>query len=445
MPLNQLQKTMSNRRVLFLLPVLVLIVAGAIFLSRRKDKPYSWDENYLERNKGPYGLSAIRQVMEGYVGEKVVVLRQGIRQELPTQPKRKSSYILIGEYAVWDSSEINTLLRFVRNGNHAMIIAADIQDEFIQRIYRNSCTGYPWERFFAFRDTVANLNLLHPALRLSVDFRLPFLYPHPADQPRPTHRWSYFGDIYLCGATTGFSPLGTLNNELINFARVPYGAGWVYIHANPIAFTNIALLQPQGKQYAEHVVSHLPTGPLYWDVISKNPDRQRAENMGPLTKRQLSGKGPLDYILRQPALAAAWYVLLFTSLLFLIFRTKRRQRAIPVLPANRNLSLEFIQAIGKMNFLQRYHKKIAQQQMKYFLQYLRDRFLIDTREPNEEMAALLAKKIQIDEEKIRTLLHFYQNIERGSIVTDNTLMQFHQRLEEIYQYSKHYSSKSYGK
>lgn len=437
---------MLNRRILYFIPIAILLFAGVVFLSQRMKKSYSWEENYLERNKGPYGLSVIRELAERYFEkEKVTIIRQGIRRELPINTEHKSSYILIGEKAAWDSLEINALLRFVRKGNSALIVSADIQDEFIQRLYRNSCQGYEWERFFAFNDTAANLNLLHHSLKLSTDFHLPFLYPHPPGQPRPGHLWSYFGDIYFCRAQTGFSPLGTLNRELINFARARYGEGWVYIHANPLAFTNIALLQPQGKQYAERVLSHLPPGPVYWDVISKNPDRQNALNPGATNKRQLSGKGPLDYILRQPALASAWYILLLTAFLFLLFRTKRRQRAIPVLPVNRNLSLEFVQAIGKMNFLQRYHKKIASQQMKFFLQYLRDRFFIDTREPGEEMAALLAKKIQIDEEKIRTLLHFYQNIERGSIVTDNTLMQFHQHLEEIYQHCKHYGSKSYGR
>jgi len=436
---------MTNRRILYFLMVFVLLLVAALFLFRQMEKSYTWEVNYQESNKGPYGLSAIRRIIEGYFeGENVTVLKLGTR-ELPPRAERLSTYILIGEFAFWDSLEINALLRFVRNGNYAMIAASDIQDEFVQRIYRNSCPDSPWERFFAFQDTSARLNLLHPALKLPNDFHLPFLFPHPANQPRPGHIWHYFGDIYLCGAKEGFSPLGSLNHELVNFVRIRYGEGWVYHHANPIAFTNFAMLQPQGKKYAERVLSHFPVGTVYWDITSKRPERQQAQNQGQMPRRQLPGKGPLDYILSQPALATAWYLMLLTALLFLLFRTRRRQRAIPVLPANRNLSLEFVQAIGRMNYRQRYHKKIARQQMKFFLQYLHDRFLLDTREPGAEMAAQLAKKIQMDQEKILALLHFYQNIERGSIITDNTLMEFHQRLEEIYQHSKHYGANLYGK
>lgn len=437
---------MHSRRLLLLFALLLPIVAATFFFLPKGKSSYSWKENYLEKSKEPYGLSALHRLMQHYFkGEPLKLMQNGIREELPSRPETPSNYILIGEKVRWDTFEINTLLRFVRNGNQAMVIARHLPPDFFTRLYPHTCQGKALRHFSAIRDTSASLNLAHPSLKMNGDFRMPFFSPHPSNQPRPVYEWQFIGREYFCAGKYSLTPLGTINGELVNFARIRYGKGWVYLHTNPIAFTNFALLQPYGRDYVERILSHLPPGPVFWDIISKNPARQMAQEPPEAPKSHLSDKGPLDYILSQPSLAIAWYLLLLTGLLFLLFRTKRRQPPIPVLPANRNLSLEFVQAIGRMNFSQRYHKKIARQQMKYFLQYLRDRFMIDTREPETEMAASLSKKIQVDEEKIRSLLQFYQNIERGSIVTDNSLMEFHQRLQEIYQLSKHYSSNTYGK
>lgn len=435
-----------HRRRLVPLFVLLLIIVAAAFFILQKGKSYSWQENYLERNKGPYGLSALFRLMQNYFeGEPLKLMRNGILEELPSRPESPANYLLIGEEVRWDTLEMNTLLRFVRNGNRAMIVARRLPPEFFTLLYPHTCSGKALLEFSDTRDTAASFNLVHPSLKLDADFRMPFVFPHPANQPRPAYAWHFIAREYFCAGKYSLTPLGTLNSEQINFARIRYGKGWVYLHTNPILFTNLALLQPYGRDYVERVLSHLPPGPVFWDVISKNPERPLPQETPAASGRRLAGKGPLDYILSQPSLAVAWYLLLSTGLLFLIFRTKRRQPPIPVLPANRNLSLEFVQAIGRMNFLQRYHKKIARQQMKYFLQYLRDRFMIDTRDPGAEMAASLSKKIPVDEEKILLLLQFYQNIERGSIVTDNSLMEFHQRLHEIYQLSKYHSANTYGK
>lgn len=437
---------MTNRRFLLLLLGVVLISLGILYLLNRGKKPYSWQENYREGNKGPYDISVLRALLQDhFAGQGFYVLRKGIIQDLPASPERPSVYMFVGSALLLDSMETNALLRFVRNGNHALIAARYVPEDLVRRLYRRSCPGQKWEGYLAVKDTAARLNFFHPDLKLPQDFYLPYLKPFDEGQPKPRYEWDYFGRAFFCGQDSGFFALGHFNGGRINFARIPYGDGWVYLHSAPIAFTNLALLQPQGRDYVERALSHLPPRPVYWDAISKYPGRSGGSSPGMAGRRSLSDRSPLDYILRQPALTLAWYLLLLMALLFLLFRTKRRQRFIPVLPPNRNTSLEFVQAIGRLNFQQRYHKKTALQKMKFLLQYLRDRYQIDTRELGEEFVTLVSQKIQADPEKIRALIRFYQNIERGSIVTENTLIEFHQRLEELYQHSKQYSIQTHAR
>ena len=59
---------------------------------------------------------------------------------------------------------------------------------------------------------------------------------------------------------------------------------------------------------------------------------------------------PLRFILSQPALKWAWYLLLAGVLIFIIFNLRRTQRPIPILPKNLNTSVEFVKTIGNLYY-----------------------------------------------------------------------------------------------
>lgn len=82
---------------------------------------------------------------------------------------------------------------------------------------------------------------------------------------------------------------------------------------------------------------------------------------------------PLTYILKQPALAWAWYILVGMAGAWLFFRGKRRQQIIPVLPKNENSSYQFIDTIANLHFRER-NFGLCQQNMRLFLAKVRERY-----------------------------------------------------------------------
>jgi hypothetical protein len=174
-----------------------------------------------------------------------------------------------------------------------------------------------------------------------------------------------------------FFPLGFMGTDsLVNFASFGYGKGRFLLHSTPLCFSNFHLLRPEMQQYASGVLTHLPEASIYWDAMNRVPEmvtRQR-NNTRQRSGPDLREDHLLSFIMKREALAWAWYLLLAIGLLYLVFRTRRKQRPIPVLPKNENSSHEFINTIANLHQRSANFKAICIQSMKLFLTRVRERY-----------------------------------------------------------------------
>ena len=132
-----------------------------------------------------------------------------------------------------------------------------------------------------------------------------------------------------------YEMLGHVNNGYSNFIHLKYGEGNFYIHVNPIVFTNYYLQNDSALVYAEKVLSYLPKGNTYVDVYNTQSHYKNQS-------KQDKGLSPLAFILSKRSLSWAWYTLIFTTILYIVFGAKRRQRIIPLIEAKRNTTLSFV-------------------------------------------------------------------------------------------------------
>ena len=184
--------------------------------------------------------------------------------------------------------------------------------------------------------------------------------------------WRFLNEAYLCGSDPFFTRLGTYNDSHINFFKVKYGRGTFIFHSNPIVFCNLFFVKAQGKEYMEKVFSYLPEGDIYWDELLGKFEFSKSGNSKSLST------SPFSYILSQTSLAWAFYISIMLSIIYVIFAGKRMQRIIPVLEPNSNTSLEFVQTIGSLSFLQKNLNQQVIQQMKLFLGHIRQRYKLAT-------------------------------------------------------------------
>lgn len=373
-PSNQLTCYMNNRSTYILIALALLALVGILYWryavqKERFNWQESWDKNsYSETNDQPYGAFILHRLLEQYFPDRRLTdIRKNVGEELPLDSARHSNYIFTGEALYLDSLSTQRLLSFVAAGNTALLSSKTIPFDLMFHLYFEECEDAEWDDYAVENDTIVPVSLTSPRLPGPVLL-------HYARQNKPLeYRWSYIESWYFCDSLPQ-RPLGYLADSLINFAEFPYGQGRFLLHTTPIAFSNYHLLRPETRVYAEGVLSYLPEGDIYWDACSRIPEavgRRRNRGGG---APQSPDEQPLAYILQQPPLAWAWYLLVGLGLLYVLFRAKRRQRIIPVLAKNENSSYEFISTIANLHFRERDYQNLCIQNMKLFLAQLRERY-----------------------------------------------------------------------
>ncbi len=412
--------------------VLVFIV---IVLCSCSDK-HDWREHYRSETVSPYGTSIIYGLLEGYFSdEKIKNINDSLHVNLQDK-KITGTYFYLGPYLWMDSLRISSLLGFVRRGNDAFIIAPTVSLELLDSISFEYCIDLTYQRDsmyyeeyvdeYYFEDTLALLNFAHPKIKDNKGYE----YNFRVRTKDYLYGWDYLPPDLFCEYQEEFASLGNINDTLINFAKAKYGDGHFYLHTTPLAFSNFHIIKKSGREYTEKVLSHLEKSPILWDATKRSfefPSHNRGRGFS---------ESPLKYILAQPSLAWAWYILLGMAVLYLIFRAKRRQRIIPVLEKNENTSLEFINTIGRLYFIQNNHRQLALDKMKLFLGFVREHYHMPTKEINDVFKKQLSLKSEIPMEIIEKIFTIHGNIERSKFASENTLVVFHQEMEQFYLHCK---------
>jgi hypothetical protein len=409
-----------------------LLVTTLVFLlSACNQTRHDWAESYRLESKEPYGLKVCHDLLEAYFPGKGLVPVEAdfsilLKEEGP------SNYVFIGEGYLFSEEEKAILKEYLSNGNRVLLITKSGVVDLLEYLDIEECGTFIWQAYqttFVY-DTIAYMSfsasgLAGPEAEYPVRF-------YKGGRPFYMYQWPVLPDSYGCDSLGYPAVLGYLEDRP-NFIQMD-GDEPLLLHSTPLAFTNFSLLEEEGVAYAERVFSYLQAGPIYWET-----QRQVSEEVVQSKNTPgagLPGKSPLSYILSQPSLATAWYLLLFLVLLYLIFRAKRRQRIIPVAEANENTSLEFVNTIGKLYFQKGNPREVALQKMRFLQAAIRDRYQIKNKEWTDEILHQIHQKSEVDRillEKIRTM---YQNISTSRLTTEKTLTDFHFLLADFYRQRK---------
>jgi hypothetical protein len=424
----------------YIVGAVLLVLALLFFLARgREGASYSWKEHYKPESKDPYGTYLVRNLLESYYpGEGFEIVKDSLAERLDS-----GSYVYIGDRFWLDSAALSQLLNFVDKGNQVFIACPYMPQILMDTISNLACGRMEYDSLeeddysrpsidgdlYHVTDSVVTANFQHPSLADEKGYQFRKLFLNQAQY----YNWAFVPEEIFCLGQTSLTSLGQINGNQTNFMSVAFGKGQLLLHTTPIAFTNLHLLDKRGLDYASKTFSHLKKGKIYWDERPYNPFANYADGGG---GNHAQNESPLKYILSQPALAWAWYILLGMAVTYLIFRAKRRQRVIPVLEKNTNTSLEFIGTIGRLFFLQNNHRQLAAQKMRLFLIFVHERYHLPTKDLNEQFAKGLAIRSNVQEEHINKILNLNRNISNSAYLSEDTLVNFHRMMEKFYRECK---------
>jgi hypothetical protein len=229
---------------------------------------------------------------------------------------------------------------------------------------------------------------------------------------------TYFSKIDTSNTTVLGYQGNNQNKKRVNFIKVPHVNGYFYLHTQPVAFTNFNLLKKDNFQYTENVLSYIPKGDVFWYTKTQN--------------NESISDSPLRYIMSQPALKWAWYLFLIGLLIFIIFNAKRKQRIVPILKPLPNLTLDFTKTIGNLYYQEGDHDNIIDKKIIYFLERIRNEYLIDTTKLDDEFIKKLhhkSGKEVSDITELVFLINEHRKSYHGSLEED--LIRINNAIEKI--------------
>ncbi len=417
---------MKNRTPLIVLfSVLGALLLGYFILSGKGEKKYQWKENYQTDSDQPYGTLFMKELLAEYrPGEKFIlnekkplhVLLDSVRDTTATM-----DYVFVGQEIYLDEADKKALLSFIHTGNDAFIASVHMPFILTDSIYTTECDN---QIFLTQHEaTTAKLNFYHPRLQTKYGYAYSFRYKQN-DQP---YFWNTLNPEVFCDSTKSLIPLGYVQPDRVNFFKIPFGKGNLYLHTTPLVFTNYFLTQTDKVNYAATVFSHLRGKTILWDEFSK-AEFTPSNNAPP--------ESPISYILQHPSLKYAWWMMLGSALLYTIFTAKRKQRVIPILEKKTNTSLEYVNMVSALHFQNGNNHDIAKKKMKYFLYFIRAKYGIHAQSFTENHLKRLSEKSAVAQEDLQIIFTEHAAIERYASYASDRLVILYNALDKFYKNCK---------
>lgn len=395
--------------------------------------PANWAETYQYDGKDPHDLYALYELLQARP-EGLQLIEDSLA--VLNNVEAASNYVFVGSYAYFNEKSVTQLLDFVERGNNAYIAAYQLPEDLGYHLFGDACFN---DYYLEQNDKFPTFYLDTVSLTVGTDT---FTQYHVWDHKPYGRATNYIDGSLLCDESFDNEIQGFVQYDNINFVRLHWGAGDFYFHTNPISLTNYYLVDSVQYAYAEATLAALGPGPVYWDEYSRVPPavaRQRNNQRNQQNQRGYSGgrsllKGneALSYIQQQPPLAFAWYTLLFTAVLFLVLKGRRRQRIIPHIPGRDNSSKRFIDTMSRLVFQGENHGALARQELNSLRFQLNERYRVKWKEgdpPPENLADLLG----ITEEVASRALIEIRIVQKKQYLEASDLMRFHRAIEPLFQ------------
>lgn len=403
----------GNRKYMF---VLGLCFTALIILQLISPKPINWRPSYQQKETIPYGTSALSSILPGlFPGQTISTSNTPAFNTFGDGAQQHGNYLVINQTFEPDKLDSRELLKFISEGNNAFIAANYFGGPFADTLKLK--TDGLLQLGSQVSDDSALQQVFHPTGKVELEFLNPtlsnkkYLYTKEIENSY----FSSFDSAKVC-------LLGKNSGGGINFIRIAWGKGNLYLSTVPEAFTNYQLVHPANCGYVYTALSYLPNQPIIWDEYYK---------VGNNTQ-----DSPLRVLFNNAALRTAYDVLLISLVIFLLLGIKRQQRIIPVIEPLKNTSLQFVEVVGTLYFQQGNHKNIAEKKIHFFLDFIRTNFQVRTAIFDTAFLERISALSGIEQEKVKELFYYIAEIQTKTTLSQQELLMLNQQIENFHRENK---------
>lgn len=399
----------------------IAVVLGLFFYFNFSNNRFNWYESYKAESDQPYGTAFIMKMLTSYTDGEFTYNTKKPVHDLLDSAGQQQAYIFIGKSIFLDSADKEAMMAFIANGNDALIATTYMPPAIISKVLESECV----ERISYFNTEAITItaNFYHPEFKAAT----PYSFSRRVNDRDVPYTWHYLEPTALCDSVNSIVPLGYIESTSVNFYKIPYGKGNLYLHTNPILFTNYFMTKEINTSYASSVFSHFQHKNLIWDEYSKVPLYNWGNNLE---------QSPLYFIMEQPSLRYAWWFLLAIAFLYVLFAAKRKQKIIPVLEPRANTSLQFVNMIASLHYLNQNHSDMARKKMKHFLHYVRTKYNLSTHKIDDVFIKKLSLKSHVSEQDVESIFEQYKVVEKFKDITVSRLADLYKHIDNFYKHGK---------
>lgn len=392
--------------------VLVLVVAG-LFVgawllglfskSGKYDNPDCWVVSTRHTDSNPFGMELFDSVMSASLPKGYRYRRMTVEEACRTDSAGPVTLMYVTSFVLFNQDETRMLRDFVVRGNRLLVVTdnQDYDDHLLDKSYdigRRLQVDFGNMGEFDFSDFKEALDKDSlDSIRWVADNRV-FRFPYPL-----LTRCLFSGSSANKVLATVEADVEDPEDSTVTHMRVPMllqrrvGRGEVMLATGTFFFTNYGVLHPGLSPYIGRVMNLAADKPVVRFSKSYTPidnlDGMRTES-------------PLKFLLSNRPTRWALGLALAAIMLFFVFRARRRQRVIPVMPLPENKSVELAQVLGTIYYRRGDHRDLLNKKFRFFAYALRKRLFIDITDPeaDEQSVATLSSVTGRPAQELKTQL-----------------------------------------
>lgn len=408
-----------NRKIIIGIVVSLLLI-GALFYwmdsdeKAEKQKLYysSWIRTYDMNSKEPRGLRNFMDLLQVHSGDSIESLNTIEDLTKAFKKEDSSTYIFIGDIFGMESYNYEKLIQEVDSGA-TVLIASTRLSEFPY--------GYHFEpggRFWEYNDElyvwVGDTSLKYTSVYQS-DTIYSDWYSFNKNSIRDSNYRSY---LFAFDQPTAF--YSKLNKGKIHF------------HSLPQLFQNYQVLTANGFAHAQVILNQLPKNQkVYWMECAKQQEQVETSSDGDESGNEKVNDSYLQYILKRPALRNAFILALILCVLYIIFRSKRKEEILPGVKSRKNISLSFVETLSTIYISRNSPSSVLRTLRSNFYVNINKHFYLDlnNKEKRKENYERLIQKSGFDAEKLKEI---HQAFQTTSGVNASEVGRIHALIRQFY-------------
>lgn len=407
--------------MMLIVVVMVWLLDGGDQKPVVKRKTYvssNWEEHFQLRDKRPYGLYLFNSLLKAHIDttQKIKTITNGL--DLDSIGNEKATLLFVGDEFGVQNKELDALLLKVSAGSDLFISFNELTENIYERLFDKVEISY---------DYADSVNVFIGKNR----FTQYYVYQNDT----LAHQWKAFYTLQPKDSAV-FRSLSSFM-EMANLVRINHGKGHIFLHTNPEFFYNYQLKREDGYRYASFALNQLPKDQdVYLLELGRLLDKNGAEEK--IVEEEVGGKHDdsyLQFLLKSQALMAAMTLAILGLFLFLIFRAKRMQPTVPILPKKKNMSLEFVDTITSIYLAKQYPYGLLQVQKKNFYDLVFKHFFVDlsrSKDDREKDLEILSQKSNVPVAELKDLLRLLETKVKIN-VTDEYIVETAKKQRKFYE------------